>query len=80
MSGNFGTKNALFVLQHGIQIMVGLFGGETKFSLPKIVFGHHTFQGVLIGSLDMMKELIHLAEKQQVNFSNPKCLSDFHYR
>ena len=47
--------------------MVGLFGGEAKFPLPGVVFGCKQIKGVLVGSLDMMKSLIKMAESKSVS-------------
>jgi len=49
-------SKSTYIFQHGILITVGLFGGEAKFSLPNLVLKQQKMQGVLIGSLDMMKE------------------------
>ena len=47
-------------------VLVGLYGGQMSLSLPKMVHGIRTVQGVLTGTLEQFKELVQLAATEKV--------------
>ena len=46
--------------------MVGLFGGQAQYSLPKMVFCGKGVQGVIVGTLQSMKDMIKLVADEKV--------------
>ncbi|XP_039268942.2 alcohol dehydrogenase-like [Styela clava] len=61
------SARAMGALSKGGTIaMVGLFGGSLEISLPLFAFLHQQIQGVLVGSLEQLKELVQLASNTKL--------------
>ncbi|CAK8690263.1 unnamed protein product [Clavelina lepadiformis] len=50
----------------GLLVMVGLFGGQAQYSLPKMVFCGKGVQGVIVGTLQSMKDMIKLVADEKL--------------
>ncbi|XP_076817865.1 alcohol dehydrogenase-like [Clavelina lepadiformis] len=62
------TSNRAFrcLGMEGKLVMVGLFGGQANYSLPGMIFGAKTVQGVIVGTLQTMKDMINLVAKEKL--------------
>lgn len=47
-------------------VLVGLFGGGAKLSLPKTVFGSKQIRGVYTGRREHLEELLEMMSKHKV--------------
>ena len=56
----------LNLLQVGILVVVGLFGGMAKISLPQLAVQSRTIQGIKVGSLSSLRELMQFVVMKKV--------------
>jgi len=58
--------SSAFVQQRGVLVIVGLFGGAARISLPHIALCAKRIQGVHVGRLQDLQELLTLITKIKV--------------